>query len=97
MNTFIIKDSQYYKTDTDSPPSDWILEALSDVYDKVKSGEDAWICKGSYQFNFWIDKENINTIYCNGFVLKNPDDFNDSSTEDYTYYFEIEDVTKELV
>lgn len=97
MNTFIIKDSQYYKTDSESPPSDWILEALSDVYDEVKRGEDSWMCKGNYQFNFWIDDDNKNVIYCNGFVLKNPDDLNDSSTENYTYYYEIQDITEEVI
>jgi hypothetical protein len=92
MKTFIIRDSQYYKTDVDSPPSDYILEALSDVYDNLKQGNDSWICKGNYNFNFWRDTKNSNTIYCNGFLLKNPDDLNDSSAFDYTYYFEIEDV-----
>ena len=92
MNTFIIRDSQYYKTDVDSPSSDYILEALSDVYDKLKQGTDAWMCKGNYSFNFWKDTENSNTIYCNGFILNNPDDLKDSSTTDYNYYFEIEEL-----
>lgn len=94
MNTFIIRDSQYYKTDGDSPPTDYILEALSNVYDKIKDDNDTWICKGNYNFNFWRDTENKNTIYCNGFLLKNPDDFNDKSMTDYTYYFEIEELTE---
>jgi hypothetical protein len=92
MLNFIIKDSQYTSTQSDDPPHEWIIEALNDVYSDVVKGEDSWICKGIYQFNFWLDNENQETIYCNAYELSNPDDFNDSSTENYCYYYELERV-----
>ena len=41
------------------------------------------------ELSFWVDPEDDKTIFCNVFILTNPDDPSDNSTEDYSYYFEI--------
>jgi hypothetical protein len=89
MMNYELKDSKFWGLYEDEPPLDWVYEALSQVEKELSSG-DTWICKGNYQLNFWLDMEDKNTIYCNAFILSNPDDDNDSSTEPYSYYYEIE-------
>ena len=82
-------DSKLDGCSEDEPPLDYLYEALSNVESKLSS-EDVWICKGNYQLSFWLDDENKDVVYCNAFVLTNPDDMNDSSTEPYSYYYEFE-------
>jgi hypothetical protein len=89
MINFYISDSQFNGLDSDAPDQQLIIEALEDVIDKVNS-EGAWTYKGNYQLHFWCDDDKSQTIFANVFVLKNPDDPNDSSTESYCYYFEIQ-------
>jgi len=89
MSSFYISDSQFDSQDSDSPDQQLIIEALQDVINEVDS-EGVWTHKGNYQLHFWCDDEKPQTIFANVFVLKNPDGFNDSSTESYCYYFEIE-------
>lgn len=87
MNYQIV-DSQLYGNYDDEPPLEYITESLEQIGDTL-SNEDTWFCKGNYQLNFWLDTDDKDLIYCNAFVLKNPDDFSDSSTENYSYYYEI--------
>ena len=94
MKTYSITDSQFDKTDSDVPDMDLIIEALKDVETELNS-ETVWAHKGNYQFCFWIDEEHPNQVFCNVFVLANPDDPNDSKTLDYSYYFEIETTESE--
>jgi hypothetical protein len=89
MSNFYISDSQFDSLDSDSPDQQLIIEALQDVIKEVDS-EGVWTHKGNYSLHFWCDDDKPNTIFANVFVLKNPDDENDSSTESYCYYFEIE-------
>ena len=89
MKTYTITDSQFDKTDTDSPDMQLIIEALQDVETELNS-ETVWVHKGNYQLCFWIDDENPNQVFCNVFVLSEPDNPNNSDTLDYSYYFEIE-------
>lgn len=86
--TFFISDSQFSSVDSDMPDMDLILESLVDIY-KDLSTEDVWTHKGNYQLSFWADPEDDKTIFCNVYVLTNPDDPTDSTTEDSSYYFEI--------
>lgn len=88
MTNFYISDSQFDSQDSDSPDQQLIIEALQDVIDKVDS-EGVWTHKGNYQLHFWCDDDKPKTIFANVFVLKNPDNSEDSSTESYCYYFEI--------
>jgi|688.fasta_scaffold254249_5 hypothetical protein len=88
MSEFYIDDSQFNGLDSDAPDQGIIIEALKDVADKLDS-EGVWCCKGNYQMHFWSDEEKPQTIFSNAFVLSNPDDPNDSTTENYSYYFEI--------
>ena len=92
MSTFYIADSQFDSLDRDSPDEQIIIEALQEVIGEVELGtfEGAWSHKGNYQFHFWFDDETPGTIFCNAYILKNPDDENDSTTEPFCYYFEIE-------
>jgi hypothetical protein len=89
MTSFYISDSQFDSLDSDSPDQQLIIEALQDVINEVDS-EGVWTSKGNYQLHFWCDDDKPETIFANVFVLKNPDDPNDSSTESYCYYFEIQ-------
>ena len=89
MCVYTISDSQFYNAESDCPDLQLIVEALKDVYGLLDC-EGTWTHKGNYRFHFWIDPDNPNTIFCNAFILSNPEDFNDSSTKDYSYYFEIE-------
>ena len=89
MKTYTITDSQFDKTDTDSPDMQLIIEALQDVETELNS-ETVWVHKGNYQLCFWIDDENPNQVFCNVFILSEPDNPNNSDTLDYSYYFEIE-------
>jgi hypothetical protein len=89
MRTYTITDSQFDKTDTDSPDMQLIIEALQDVETELNS-ETVWVHKGNYQLCFWIDDENPNQVFCNVFILSEPDNPNNSDTLDYSYYFEIE-------
>lgn len=89
MKTYTITDSQFDKTDTDSPDMQLIIEALQDVETELNS-ETVWVHKGNYQLCFWIDDENPNQVFCNVFILSKPDNPNNSDTLDYSYYFEIE-------
>lgn len=82
-------DSKLWGNYEDEPPLDWLYEALDNVESKL-GAEDVWICKGNYQLSFWLDSDNAKTVFCNAFVLTNPDDFEDSSTEPYSYYYEFE-------
>ena len=84
-----ILDSKVYGCLEDEPPHEYIYESLTQLDSKLSS-DDIWFCKGNYQLNFWLDTDNKNTIYCNAFVLTNPDDENDSSTEPCRYDYEIE-------
>jgi hypothetical protein len=92
MSTFYIAESQFDRLDSDSPDEQTIIEALQDVIGDVDADgvEGAWSHKGNYQFHFWFDDETPGTIFCNAYILKNPDDENDSITEHFCYYFEIE-------
>jgi hypothetical protein len=92
MRTYTITDSQFDKTDTDSPDMQLIIEALQDVETELNS-ETVWVHKGNYQLCFWIDDENPNQVFCNVFILSEPDNPNNSDTLDYSYYFEIEVTT----
>lgn len=89
MKTYAITDSQFDKTDTDSPDMQLIIEALQDVETELNS-EAVWIHKGNYQLCFWIDDDNQSQVFCNVFILSEPDNPNNSDTLDYSYYFEIE-------
>jgi hypothetical protein len=89
VKTYTITDSQFDKTDTDSPDMQLIIEALQDVETELNS-ETVWVHKGNYQLCFWIDDENPNQVFCNVFILSEPDNPNNSDTLDYSYYFEIE-------
>lgn len=89
MKTYTITDSQFDKTDTDSPDMQLIIEALQDVETELNS-ETVWVHKGKYQLCFWIDDENPNQVFCNVFIFSEPDNPNNSDTLDYSYYFEIE-------
>ena len=73
--------------DSDAPDMAIINEALQDVINEVNS-EGVWTHKGNYQLHFWHEDNKPNLIFCNAFVLCNPDDPNDSSTETNFYYFE---------
>jgi hypothetical protein len=88
MCEFYISDSQFDRLDSDAPDQQLIIEALQDVIANLDS-EGVWAYKGNYSLHFWCDDEKPKTIFCNAFVLLNPDDENDSSTESYCYYFEI--------
>lgn len=90
MTQFYISDSQFDGLDSDAPSQDLIIEALQDVIANLDS-QGVWCCKGNYQLHFWTDNEGA--IFCNAFVLSNPDDPNDSTTENYSYYFEIKGAT----
>jgi hypothetical protein len=92
VKTYTITDSQFDKTDTDSPDMQLIIEALQDVETELNS-ETVWVHKGNYQLCFWIDDENPNQVFCNVFILSEPDNPNNSDTLDYSYYFEIEVTT----
>ena len=85
---YYISDSQFDAIDTDAPDKSILFDALTEVADALDQ-EGIWCHKGNYQLHFWTDDENPKTIFCNAFVLCNPDDANDSSTETYGYYFEI--------
>lgn len=89
MSDFYISESQFDSLDTDSPDAQLIIEALQDVIGQVNNQE-TWTSKGNYQLNFWCDAESPGTIFCNAFILVSPDDENDSRTEPFCYYFEIE-------
>jgi hypothetical protein len=89
MRTYTITDSQFDKTDTESPDMQLIIEALQDVETELNS-ETVWVHKGNYQLCFRIDDENPNQVFCNVFILSEPDNPNNSDTLDYSYYFEIE-------
>jgi hypothetical protein len=86
--SYYISDSQFDATDLDCPDFDIISDALSDVLDEL-SPEGVWAYKGSYRLHFWIDQENPDTVFCNAFVLVDPEDDNSTETHDYGYYFEI--------
>jgi hypothetical protein len=88
MAHYYISDSQFDGADSDAPDQEIILEGLKDSLEKIDS-EGVWCAKGNYNLHFWRDDENQETIFCNAFVFSNPDDINDSSTENYSYYFEI--------
>lgn len=88
MSEYYISDSQFNSLDSDAPDQQLIIEALQDVINEIDC-EGTWAYKGNYQLHFWCDDEKPRTIFCNAFVLTNPDDFNDSRTESYCYYFEI--------
>lgn len=92
MTQFYISDSQFNKTDTDAPYSELITDTLVNVENEVNP-EGVWTHGGNYRFFFWNDEGNPATVFCNAYVLANPDDFSDSSTLDYSYYFEIQKVT----
>ena len=89
MIAFNVDNEQFKNLDSDAPDWGIIQEALSDVVEQADS-EGVWCSKGNYQLHFWSEDEN--TIFCNAFVLSNPDDFNDSSVEPHFYYFQIEKV-----
>jgi hypothetical protein len=89
VKTYTITDSQFDKTDTDSPDGQLIIESLQDVETELNS-ETVWIHKGNYQLCFWIDDENPSQVFCNVFILSEPDNPNNSDTLYYSYYFEIE-------
>ncbi len=85
---FYISDSQFNSTDSDMPDAQLITDTLISV-EKNVDPEGVWIHGGNYRFFFWNDRENTDLIFCNAYVLNNPDDFSDSSTLSYSYYFEI--------
>ena len=89
MNTFYISDSQFSGLDSDAPDHGILTEGLRDVIDQVDS-EGVWCFKGNYNLHFWCDDDKPKTIFCNAFVLLNPDDEMDSRTESHSYYFEIQ-------
>jgi hypothetical protein len=89
MTIFHISSDQFDSLDSDSPDRQLIIEALQDVISEVDS-EGVWTHKGNYSLHFWCDDEKPYKILCNAYVLINPNDENDSSTENYCYYFEIE-------
>ena len=89
MTNFYISDSQFDSLDSDSPDEQLIIEALQGVINEVDF-VGVWTHKGNYQLLFWCDDDHPNTIFSNVFVLLNPDDPNDSRTESYCYYFEIQ-------
>ena len=89
MTNFYISDSQFDNLDSDSPDQQLIIEALQDVINEVDF-EGVWTYKGNYSLHFWRDEDKPSTIFANVFVLLNPDDPNDSRTESYCYYFDIE-------
>lgn len=74
----------------DSPDYEIIKEAFNDVR-LYLSTEDYWHSKGGYQFSFWRDEENPRLVHCNAYELSNPDDLEDSRTEDGHFYFLIDD------
>jgi hypothetical protein len=86
---YFISDSQFDKTDSDMPDSQLIFDALDDVRDELNP-ETVWAHKGNYSLCFWIDDENPNQVFCNVFILLNPDDPSDSTVSVDSYYFEIE-------
>jgi len=88
MSEFYISDSQFDSLDSDSPDQQLIIEALQDVINDVDS-EGVLTHKGNYELHFWCDDNKPSTIFVNVFVLLDPDDPNDSTTENYCYYFEI--------
>jgi hypothetical protein len=88
MTTYTITESQFNSTNSDMPDMGLIIEALKDVENEI-SPETVWAYKGNYKLSFWKDNEHPQTIFCNVFVLANPDNPNDSSTLNYLYYFEI--------
>jgi hypothetical protein len=92
MSTFYIANSQFDPLDNASPDEQIIIEALQDVISEVAADdiEGSWAHKGIYQFHFWGNDETPRTIFCNAYILKNPDDENDSTTEPFFYYYEIE-------
>jgi hypothetical protein len=92
MTNFYISDSQFDSLDSDSPDQQLIIEALQDVINEVDS-EGVWTHKGNYQLHFWCDEDKPKIIFSNVFVLLNPDNPSDSSTESYCYYFEIKEST----
>ena len=87
--TFVISENQFDKGDPDMPDRQLVLEALGDVYSDVHE-EDTWISKGNYQLSFWIDGDRPGVVFSNVYVLANPDNFSDSTTLDFCFYFEIE-------
>ncbi len=86
---YFIPDSQFDNADSDMPDRQLIFDALKDVETELNP-ETVWAHKGNYSLCFWLDDENPNRVFCNVFILANPDDPNDSTTLDYSYYFEIE-------
>jgi hypothetical protein len=89
MKTYTITDSQFDKTDTESPEMDLIIEALREVETELNS-ETVWSDAGNYSMCFWIDDENPKQVFCNAFPLSEPNNPNNSDILDYSYYFEIE-------
>jgi len=87
-STYHVINKEFDINEPDMPPDDLVLEAFGDVIDVVDT-EGVWTFKGNYEFNFWIDSERPRIIICNAYVMVNPDDTNDSSTEPYCYYYEI--------
>lgn len=87
--TYQLVDSQFYGLLDDEPPIDYIYEALDNVQSILSKNKEAWFCKGNYQIHYWTDLEDKDVVYCNAYVLSNPDDENDSSTEPYSYYYEL--------
>jgi hypothetical protein len=85
---FYIADSQFDRNDLDCPSFEIITDALQDVYSALNP-EGVWTHKGSYRLHFWNDDENPQTVFCNAFVMVDPEDDYNSDTYDYGYYFEI--------
>lgn len=87
-NAYHVIKRKFDLNEPDMPPDDLVLEAFGDVIDIVNT-EGVWTFKGNYEFKFWIDSKRPEIIICNAYIMVDPDDEADFTTEPYYYYYKI--------
>jgi len=85
---YYIAESQFDFNDLDCPSIEIIIDSLANIEDELDP-EGVWTYMGSYKLHYWIDENKPNDVFCNAFVLKDPEDENSTETYEYGYYFEI--------